>query len=67
MKQGNKNIMRADLKFREALRKAANERVRKYPKERAKLTDRELTRMLTNTEGFQISLKELKTKPRKRR
>lgn len=30
------------------------------------ISDREVTRMLRNTDGFKISLEELKTKPRKK-
>ncbi len=58
--------MRADTKFIERIRSTIPNRMRNFPEENVKtLSDRELTRMMTNTVGFEESLKELETLPRR--
>jgi len=57
---------RVDKEFLKRLRKIISSRTQNFPNENIReLSDRELTRMLRNTDGFQKSLEELKIKPRK--
>ena len=60
-------LMKADEEFVKKIRKVIPNRIRNYPNENVReLTDRELTRMMKNTMGFEESLKELETLPRRK-
>ena len=66
----NKNLtikqIRVDDDFVKKLRSTIPNRLVNFPDENIQqLTDRELTRMMKNTEGFQNGLKELETLPRR--
>ena len=61
-------IIRVDKDFAEKMRKTIGNRARNFPKEDTReLTDRELTRMIKNTKGFEESLKDLETLPRRQK
>ena len=52
--------------FLKKVRSTIPKRLIKFPNETAReLSDRELTRMLKNTVGFEQSLKEIETTPRR--
>jgi len=55
---------KVDEDFIKKLREVRPRRMDKYPEDYGKLSDKELTRMLKNTEGFEKSIRELETKPR---
>ncbi|KKM06194.1 hypothetical protein LCGC14_1746440 [marine sediment metagenome] len=58
--------MRVDLDFLKKIRSTIPKRLTRFPEENIKeLSDRELTRMLKNTQGFEQSLKEIEGLPRK--
>ena len=59
---------RIDIGFRDSMKNAAKIRIAKglakpIPKE---ISLSEMTRLLKNTEGFQISMEELETKPKRK-
>jgi len=59
---------RVDPSFRDAMKRASLTRVNKgYARLTPKETSiREMTHLLTRTRGFQISLEELRTKPKRK-
>ena len=60
---------RMDLKLYSDLDEASRERMRKGladPRKREQISIREMTELLTKTEGYKLSLFELKTKPKKK-
>lgn len=64
----NSPVMRVDPRFVEDMRKMAKVRLNKglakfKPKE---ISTTEMTRLLRRTQGYQLSLKELMTKPKRR-
>ena len=59
-------LINSDADFIKRLRQIIPKRGNNFPEENLReLSDRELTRMLKNTTGFQQSLNELESKPRK--
>jgi hypothetical protein len=66
--KGNSKPSRIDPSLEKSMREVAKIRLQKgladlKPKE---VSVREMTRLLTRTEGFQLSLNELKTKPKRK-